>query len=481
MNITKILEKDYQFIIWNNFKGSYVVKILLITLASILFFISDGFCNKLLDAGWWQNTTIENIENTIRTENINEQDKEGITPLMYASYNGNTKAVELLLKNKAKIDIKTNSGETALLFACQENMKSVVEVLLKYNASKDIQDSYGFTALMLACNKGYREIVELLLKDKANANIQNNDGKTALMLASINRHKETVELLLKNGADVNKQGHYKTTALILASQKGYEEIVEILLKNGADIHLYGDNETSALVAASAYGHKEVVKLLLKYGAGQDVKNKNVALNIAKNSGHNEIVKLLQDKRKIENRTIKCLIYGLIILIVFCIKFGREVNKRSKNKQNTTQPETVIPKRHTNSSSKIKPQTNKTTKKSNSEDFDIQEIINCLDFEPFYTPNEKMLIMAEKGDKKTIEELLHVGADINSNNDKGITALMYASQEGHKDIVELLLQKGADITLKNHEGKTALDIAKDKGFTEIVTLLEKYRPKRRLEL
>lgn len=150
-------------------------------------------------------------------------------------------------------------------------------------------------------------------------------------------------------------------------------------------------------------------------------------------------------------------------------------------QNTTQPETVIPKKHINSSSKIKPKTNKTTKKSNSEDIDIQEIINCLDFEPFYTPNEKMLIMAEKGDKKTIEELLHDGTDINSNNDKGITALMYASQEGHKDIVELLLQKGADITLKNHEGKTALDIAKDKGFTEIVTLLEKYRPKRRLEL
>ena len=432
----------------SNFSRGYFIKVVLITVAFFFFFISDGLCNKLLDAGWWQNTTIEKIENVIRTEDIYEQDKNGGTPLMYASYNGNTEAVELLLKNEAKIDIKNNDGWTALMFASE---------------------------------MGRKDIVELLLKDKANSNIQNNDGKTALMLASINRHKETVELLLKNGADINKQGYYKTTALILASQKGYEEIVEILLKNGADIHLYGDNEISALVAASAYGHKEVVKLLLKYGAGQDVQNKNVALNIAKNSGHNEIIKLLQDKRKIENHTTKYLIYGLIILVVFCIKFGLEVNKSSKNKQNTTQPETVIPKRHTNSSSKIKPKTNKTTKKSNSEDIDIQEIINCLDFEPFYTPNEKMLIMAEKGDKKTIEKLLHDGADINSNNDKGITALMYASQEGHKDIVELLLQKGADITLKNHEGKTALDIAKDKGFTEIVTLLEKYLPKRRLEL
>ena len=90
-------------------------------------------------------------------------------------------------------------------------------------------------------------------------------------------------------------------------------------------------------------------------------------------------------------------------------------------------------------------------------------------------------MAEKGDKKTIEELLHDGVDINSNNDKGLTALMLATQEGHKDIVELLLQNGADITLKNHEGKTALDLAKDEGFTEIVALLEKYLPKRRLEL
>ena len=172
---------------------------------------------------------------------------------------------------------------------------------------------------------------------------------------------------------------------------------------------------------------------------------------------------------------------MIAVIVFCVKICQEINKNSENEQNTTQSEVSDTTKHDNNSSKTKPKKINQQKKSTLEHIDIEEIIDNLEVELPCTPNEKMLIMAEKGDKKTIEELLHDGVDINSNNDKGLTALMLATQEGHKDIVELLLQNGADITLKNHEGKTALDLAKDEGFTEIVALLEKYLPKRRLEL
>jgi ankyrin repeat protein len=83
----------------------------------------------------------------------------------------------------------------------------------------------------------------------------------------------------------------------------------------------------------------------------------------------------------------------------------------------------------------------------------------------------------------VELLLDKGADPNIVNDKGKTALMYASDwisrisnvnnpriNGHRDAVELLLDKGADPNITDPTGKTALIMASDNGNIDIVELL-----------
>ncbi len=68
----------------NNFNKGSSMKVVFITLISFFFFVSEVFCNKLLDAGWWrQEPAIEDIENGIRLEDINEQNKNGYTALMF--------------------------------------------------------------------------------------------------------------------------------------------------------------------------------------------------------------------------------------------------------------------------------------------------------------------------------------------------------------------------------------------------------------
>ena len=51
-----------------------------------------------------------------------------------------------------------------------------------------------------------------------------------------------------------------------------------------------------------------------------------------------------------------------------------------------------------------------------------------------------------------------------------TALMFAAAEGHAQVVSLLLAHGADVTLKDIDGETAYDFALSKGHSDAAKLL-----------
>lgn len=68
-------------------------------------------------------------------------------------------------------------------------------------------------------------------------------------------------------------------------------------------------------------------------------------------------------------------------------------------------------------------------------------------------------------------LLEHGAEIDSPEHGGFTALQLAAENGTLEMVKILLAKGANVAVKSDEGKTAMDYAQEKGFTEIVELLK----------
>jgi len=88
-------------------------------------------------------------------------------------------------------------------------------------------------------------------------------------------------------------------------------------------------------------------------------------------------------------------------------------------------------------------------------------------------NEKLLTAAWSGDIKEVWDLLDKGADINTRNHLGETALHLAAFGGHSETVELLLEKRADINAVDNEGNTALILACCfKQTNVILVLLEK---------
>ena len=84
--------------------------------------------------------------------------------------------------------------------------------------------------------------------------------------------------------------------------------------------------------------------------------------------------------------------------------------------------------------------------------------------------------ARKGDIDSMQMLLAKGADVNLQDNNGITSLMWAAIYGQKKIVKVLLKKGADVNAFNHAGETALTWATLVGNSEIVEILKQYGAK-----
>jgi len=70
----------------------------------------------------------------------------------------------------------------------------------------------------------------------------------------------------------------------------------------------------------------------------------------------------------------------------------------------------------------------------------------------------------------VQILLANGAQVDLQNEDGLSALMIASMIGHSEVVERLLASGAQINLHNKIGMSALRIASQKGHGEVVKIL-----------
>ncbi|MDD5456464.1 MAG: ankyrin repeat domain-containing protein [Candidatus Margulisbacteria bacterium] len=139
-----------------------------------------------------------------RDIDVNVQDFENMTALIWASLNGNIEIVKELLKNK-KIDvnIKARGNRTALIWASHWGRTEIVKKLLEIkNTNINVQDEDGYTALLHACRHRRMEIAKKLLKFKnIDIHAKSKDyNKNALKMARENNMKEVEAILLKLGA-----------------------------------------------------------------------------------------------------------------------------------------------------------------------------------------------------------------------------------------------------------------------------------------
>ena len=90
------------------------------------------------------------------------------------------------------------------------------------------------------------------------------------------------------------------------------------------------------------------------------------------------------------------------------------------------------------------------------------------------PEAKAAAFAYSGRKPCLDIIklfLDSGADINSKNKDGITALMSASANGYPEVVKFLAEKGIDVNARDNSGMTALRYAVANENDDVARLLK----------
>ncbi len=161
---------------------------------------------------------------------------EGLSPVLYALYNGRGDLVEPLLDANPPLDVFDS--------AAVGRTRGLEELLDAEPALAAAWSSDGFTALHLAAFFGQEGAAKILIERGAEANLGARHASiqvTPLHSAAAGSHAAIVKLLLEHGADPNAAQDGGFTPLHSAAQNDDRESVEALLEAGADRSLANDD------------------------------------------------------------------------------------------------------------------------------------------------------------------------------------------------------------------------------------------------
>ncbi len=280
-----------------------------------------------------------------KNANLNEKNKDFLTPLHLASDKFHYEVMEILLKHGAKVNVLDGLGQSALHRCAREGNVQACQVLLSYGADTSIVSLQGYTAdqmakenvqkllanhrltstgdleykLLEASKSGEIEIVRTILNSHPHlVNCRDVDGRqsTPLHFAAGYNRLDVVDFLLSRGADPHAKDKgglglfafkflFSTTSLILilkfvesvplhnACSYGHYEVSELLVKKGSNVNATDLWKFTALHEAAAKGKYDIVKLLLRHGASVDKKNRdgNTCRDLCR-EGDQDIIDLL---------------------------------------------------------------------------------------------------------------------------------------------------------------------------------------------
>jgi ankyrin repeat protein len=237
-------------------------------------------------------------------------DSGGLTPLLYAVRENCMACVNVLLENKADINLPDPDGVSPLLVAVMNANWDIAAHLIEAGADVNQWDIFGETPLLNAINLRNRrdggkgsidplnkttgtEIVKTLLARGANPNMQlffkpanapgalNTRGVTPLIRAAFNGDLEMVRLLLEHKADATIMTADRQTPIhaVLAGRSPEAqalELIRILHAAGADANVVALINHPEEIRGGTPLHyavrkrlKNVIKELASYGVDMD--------------------------------------------------------------------------------------------------------------------------------------------------------------------------------------------------------------------
>jgi len=277
-------------------------------------------------------------------------------------------------------------------------------VLVAILSAASLSAGRSESPLSEAIQAGDRAEIQKLLKDPAAVKATEADGTTPLHWAVRADDVETSKALLKAGANAGAANRYGITPLSLAAVNGNVAIIEALLAGGASANTIVSKGQTVLMTAARTGNPDAVRLLIDRGADVNARETQLgetALMWAASENHAEVVTLLASR-------------------------GADVNIRS-----STIP---FPK----------------------DRFGLEGVLTILPHGN-WTP---LMYAARDGGVDAARALAKAGADVNSTDPDGTTALILAIMNAHYDTANAILEAGADPNITDKAGMAALYAAVD---------------------
>jgi uncharacterized protein len=413
-----------------------------------------------------------------------------------AVYGENPDVVSLLLRRGAKVSIADRTGDTPLVNAISgfglsdPHRVAIAEILIANGASVRRPNKDGWTPIHWAASYGQPDIIKLLLAKGADINALDAEGKTPLdvvadpplpnsllqardcadyllahgarvggtsangkrplagvdrelFMAAIAGNAEGVRQAVARGAHVNLRDSLSRSPLIWAAELGRLEASKALLDNRADLELADYASRTPLHAAAEGGFPKLVELLLARGANinaTDQWSRRTPLGVVADA--ETAVVLLRAGANANNPDLLCLAIfrGDGKLVELLLSYGADTNAKCGS---DTPLLSAI----------------------GSEKWDIVSIL--LDHgadanlsTPLAAAADTPLTAAAErpASVDAVARLLERGANPNTPDSIGETALIKAVWPGRANVIKVLLDHGANAGVKGITGLTALGMA-----------------------
>ena len=343
---------------------------------------------------------------------------------MEAATAGNVSTIELLIAHAADVQLRDNDGVTALMSAASQGHRPACELLITKGLVVDEVAHFGGTALMFAAAGGHSDVVRLMLEHKADVNRK---------VAATPEYIDQVAKAIADGNEEVEPHKDGVTALMVAAQGGHAEAVRLLLEAGADVLARDDEDQSALLNAVAGNHGDVAYALVEGGA-----DANDVYTDKDGAAHN----LLWDAIVVSNE-----------------KFAQLLISKGASLEHTDD-HLVTP----------------LIQSAHRGLVNTTVALVAAGADPAAANDEgitPLIAASSEGHKEVVDALFAAaGLNVNAIDKDGTTSLMAAAVRGHKEIAVALIGKGADVNTQNSDGHTALMFAYN-GRNQVATLLDKY--------
>eukprot|EP00457_Paulinella_chromatophora_P001897 gb/GEZN01001899.1/.p1 GENE.gb/GEZN01001899.1/~~gb/GEZN01001899.1/.p1 ORF type:complete len:876 (-),score=205.55 gb/GEZN01001899.1/:87-2714(-) len=259
-----------------------------------------------------------------------------LTPLMWASSADSEKAVKVLLKDGADVNIRhETTGVTACSIALEKGHARCAEILVAHHAAipsdalisaaqygrlnclkvlvthnpKELNVIKDKLSPLLAAihplsdrkertvavEKGRLACVQYLLENKADVNLSSK-GMTAVFVSALSNNEKVLSLLLE--AKANTGVKYKgQTPIWIVARFGYSACLEQLLKANADAEAEDPSLQTPLLASIMHGHAACVSMLLDHSVDVNKADKSgrTPAAMATMGGRDDWLQLLLDR------------------------------------------------------------------------------------------------------------------------------------------------------------------------------------------